>query len=482
MPAYATDAPPGLHTLLADLPLPAPLAVAPLDSLGRVLLALQASAGDAAVVVDPESRAPLGVLTLRETVAAVVEGAVGLEEPVVGAMTGGMPCLPADATVQQATVLMVRRGLRHLLLVAADGSFVNLVSRGELYGLRAAGSERVVQGLLATRDIAELAAAAGEVRAFAARRLAEGVGPEALCPWISALNDIVTVHAIDLVEGATDLPVIPWCWLVFGSEGRLEQTPTTDQDNGIIFEADSAAHAAELRRAFVPFAQAVNRALDACGFPLCQGGIMAGNPAWCLSLEEWRRTFAGWIGTTAPKALLNATIFFDFRPLYGREDLAAALRQWLLGRIGRNSAFLRAMAANALESSPPLGLWNRFRYDGNREHPRTLDLKMQGSRFFVDAARIFALAHGIPHTNTVERLRGARLALGMPVEETAAAVEAFYQIQRLRLAGHLSGGRPGAANRVNPAGLHDLDRHILREALRHARRLQQRVSLDFPPP
>jgi CBS domain-containing protein len=206
---------------------------------------------------------------------------------------------------------------------------------------------------------------------------------------------------------------------------------------------------------------------------------MAGNPAWCLSLDEWKRQFGTWISVPEPEALLNASIFFDFRPLYGREDLVAELQRWLLGKVKGNAAFFRAMTVNALGQEPPLSWWRDFRLGGGKEFPHTLDLKGQGIRIFVDAVRILALAHGVAHTNTIERLRGVRPALGMPVEEAAAMVAAFYQIQRLRLQNQVSGEFPAAANRLNPDRLHRLDRQILKEAFRQARTLQQRLRLDF---
>jgi CBS domain-containing protein len=95
-------------------------------------------------------------------------------------------------------------------------------------------------------------------------------------------------------------------------KGRLEQTLATDQDNGLIFAAESDAQASSLRTAFLPFARAVNEALDACGFPLCKGNIMASNPQWCLSTSEWRSAFSGWLESPQPEALLNSSIFFDF--------------------------------------------------------------------------------------------------------------------------------------------------------------------------
>jgi CBS domain-containing protein len=289
------------------------------------------------------------------------------------------------------------------------------------------------------------------------------------------------MQVIDLVEGDFELPYVPWCWMVFGSEGRLEQTLVTDQDNGIIFAADSVEEAAGLRLRFLPFAKAVNQALDACGFPLCSGDIMAGNPAWCLSLDEWKQCFDDWITVPEPKALLNATIFFDFRPLYGQEELVSELQGWLLRRTGGNTAFLRAMASVALEQEPPLAWWRDFRLDGGKQHPHTLDLKAHGVRLFVDAARVLALDHGVVSTNTVERLRGLRKSMGLrlPAGEVEAMAAAFYQLQRLRLQNQVKGEPPEAANRLDPDRLHKLDRQILKEALRQARTLQQRLQLDY---
>ncbi|MCM2288835.1 MAG: DUF294 nucleotidyltransferase-like domain-containing protein [Sulfuritalea sp.] len=468
-----------LNTTLRNLPLAPPVVLDPALSVRDALRALDSRDAEVAVIVDGASSVPLGIVTLRDALRCVVNGDCDLAGPVAGVMTSGLASLSAEATVHQATVLMFRRGMRYLILTGPDGRLFNVVSQGDLYGMQAADSASLANAILAAGSIAELAAQTAAVRRFAARRLAEGSGAEALCEWISALNDLIALQVIDLVEARFELPYVPWCWIVFGSEGRLEQTLVTDQDNGIIFAAASAAEADDLRRQFLPFAEAVTTALDSCGFSLCTGQVMASNAAWCLSQEEWKRQFNSWISVPEPKALLNASIFFDFRPLYGREELVTELQDWLLQRVRGNTAFVRAMAVNALEQEPPLSWWREFRTGGGKDFPHTLDLKGQGIRVFVDAVRIFSLAHGVSHTNTVERLRGVRQALGMPVEEAAAMAAAFYQIQRLRLQNQVSGEFPAAANRLNPDRLHKLDRQILKEAFRQARTLQQRLRLDF---
>ena len=221
-------------------------------------------------------------------------------------------------------------------------------------------------------------------------------------------------------------------------------------------------------------------ALDACGFPLCKGGIMAGNPQCCLSLAEWQARFSNWIEYPQPKALLNAAIFFDFRPLYGVDSLSETLRDWLIDKARNAQLFLRLMAANALECAPPLGLIRDFVFDNNREFPNTLDLKMYGSRPFVDAARLLSLTHGVRQTSTAQRLMGAAEAAQFGGDDVAALVDSFYYIQLLRLRHQHHGvGELGGGNRINPDRLNELDRHILKESFKQARKLQRRLKLDY---
>lgn len=264
-----------------------------------------------------------------------------------------------------------------------------------------------------------------------------------------------------------------------GSEGRFEQTFASDQDNGLVFSAADHGEAVELRRLFVAFARDVNEALASCGFSLCAGGIMAGNDRWCLSLQEWRRHFTAWIHTPEPEALLNATIFFDLRGLFGDQALATTLRGYLQALAPPAAGFLRMMASNALDVAPPLGTLRDFSFDEG--HPGRIDLKKHGARLFVDAARVFALAAGVGAVNTPERLRTAGPILHLNADDAEAAIGAFRCLQRIRLQvqyRELSGGQP-ADNLIDPKSLNPFDRRMLMESLKQARRLQATIKQIF---
>lgn len=326
--------------------------------------------------------------------------------------------------------------------------------------------------------LASLARAAGEIRAHATNMLEQGMGAEALTASLATLNERLTGRVLALEAARHELGGIRLCWLGLGSEARREQTFASDQDNAIIFDAEMSAHAARTR--LLPFARAVNLALDACGFPLCEGEIMASNAKWCLSAAEWRERFIGWIRNASPGALLNATIFFDFRPLWGDASLAHDLRAWLNGTARENPRFLHMMAKDTLQWAPPLGLFGGIQTGGTGPERGTIDLKKQGTRVFTDAARIYALATGADAHGTADRLRQVRAALGGAANETEAMIEASHFILLLRLRHqHLESRAREAGDRINPRSLNGFERSVLREALRQGKMLQSRLALDY---
>lgn len=338
---------------------------------------------------------------------------------------------------------------------------------------------RLACRIAAAPDVAALAGLAADIRGMATELIEQDAGAGLLTRVLSGLNERLTTRIIHLVAPRRRLPAAAWCWLTMGSEGRGEQTFVTDQDNGLVFSATDHAEARALRPLFLGMAGEVNQALAACGFPLCEGGIMAGNEQWCLSVEEWRQHFSHWILTPEPAALLNATIFFDLRPLHGDAGLATVLRQQLQRQAPQAAGFLRMMAANAVSVVAPLGRLRDFvDADG---HKGRVDLKKHGSRLFVDAARVLALAAGVAPVATVDRLRAAAPVLKLNAGDVDAAILAFRHLQRIRLLDQhrrLARGEP-ADNLVATDSLNGLDRKFLVDSLKEVRRLQFVLQKTF---
>ena len=429
------------------------------------------------VVVDATAR-PVGIFSERDLVSAVARGLD--TQPVAGLMTPAPLALPAHAFAYEAALAMIGNHIRHVL-VTDDARLIGVVSERDLFSLQRLGLGELTTEIRLASEVRTLENLAAEIRKLTRLLVEQGVAAEQLTLYVSVLNDRLCQRVIEVVRGRYQLEQISWCWLAFGSEGRLEQTFSTDQDNGIIFAAHDGASAAEVRSRLLPFARAVNEALDACGFRWCKGNVMASNPALCLSAEEWRAKMGGWLANWEPQALLDASIYFDFRALYGDTTLAAGLRHWILDRTPAYPAFLRQMAENALRARPALGIFRDFVTRDAQNAPHTIDLKAYGTRLFVDVARIYALAQGLPQTNTVERLRAAAAGIGMSTAAIAAIIDAFLAIQQLRLRSQAAQDAlsEDTANRIDPDKLNALQRHILKESFRQARKLQQRLALDY---
>jgi CBS domain-containing protein len=138
------------------------------------------------------------------------------------------------------------------------------------------------------------------------------------------------------------------------------------------------------------------------------------------------------------------------------------------------------MAENALRNRPPLGVVRDFVLGKENK----LDLKLNGITPFVDAARIFSLAAGVTHTNTIQRLRLSAEKMHLHVSEIGAWIDALLFIQVLRLRHHDEASKRGLCddaldNLIAPEKLNELDRRILKEAFRQARKLQARLALEY---
>ena len=474
--AYASEAlhEQSLEAPLSSLPRQAVLTCAPDTDLEQALAQMQARRVGSVLVIDAQ-QVPLGILTRHDILGRVALPALPLSTPIARVMSAPVRVLDAGATLQDAALLMSRHGVRHVP-VCEHGALVSIVSERDLFALQRLSLKGLSTRIRAAHELDELRRAASDIRRFARNLLGQGVQARQLTELISHLNDLLTATLVKLLAREQGVDLQRACWLAFGSEGRGEQTIATDQDNGLAFASDDPDAD---RPGWLRFARAVNDALDACGYPLCKGNVMASNPQCCLSPAEWRQRFAHWIEHGAPEDLLRASIYFDLRPIAGRLELAAPLRDMLRER-ARVPRFIKQLADNALTNRAPLD-WLGALDTRNEDGHQWLDLKMRGTALFVDAARLYTLAHGLDASSTRSRLEAAAQALQVPAAEGAAWVAAFEFLQMLRLRAQLDDRHDAtlAPNDVDVASLNPIDRRVLKESVRVARGLQQRIELDY---
>ena len=135
--------------------------------------------------------------------------------------------------------------------------------------------------------------------------------------------------------------------------------------------------------------------------------------------------------------------------------------------------------------APPHLRWERdgrqvtYWYSKRMEHIHTLP---QAWTLQDDFARVLALKNGIKETNTLSRLRVLSVERVITEELWSTAVEAYEMQMQLRLIHQLHQIEAGIMpdNYIDPAGLSDLEKRMLRDSFEVIERMHSFLKTIFP--
>lgn len=464
---------------LAELAIRNPIVCNP-DMPLQKAIGIMHSKNVGSIIITDEQRQPKGIFTLRDVRRVIAEGLCDFEVPISKVMTPNPKSLPYTTSAFEAALLMAKYHFAHVCVIDEDQKLTGVVSERDLFSLQRVDLVHIARAISSAPSLGTLKSIREDIAQLIDTMIAYGAASQQLNHIITLLNDYTVVRVIELTIKSFGDPGIPFTWLVFGSEGRKEQTLVTDQDNGILFNAPNGMTDDEARAALLPLAKAINIQLDEYGFTWCKGNIMASNPDLCRSSTEWEEWYYRFINSTTPENLLNSSIFLDMRPIWGDEQAATTMFKRVVEKIQSNTLFQKMMAACAMNSRPPLNMFKGFVYaKGGEKH--TIDLKIQGLTPFVDAARILSLGQGIIESNTIDRIKGLVKCGAMDEKDANAWIESYGLIQLLRMRNHQELSRAGEelSNRISPSELNQLDQRILRESFRQAQRLQHKLEVMY---
>jgi CBS domain-containing protein len=297
---------------------------------------------------------------------------------------------------------------------------------------------------------------------------------------ITVINDAIgkriqQLALMKMEKAGKGVPPVKFAWIGMGSEGRKAQTIRTDQDNGIIFENVSAKDYERVKNWFLEYAAIVVNGLNECGFPLCTGNVMATNPKLCNSISKWKELFEFIITKADAKELLEASIYFDFRCIYGSEKLTDELWKSLFENMKIHHFFMRHFAENLLEASrPPVRKWQWRIPDIFKVVPAPFDIKREGTAPLDAAIRLLALHNEVKETNTLKRLQRILEKGNIPKSLADSVHVAFDFILKLRfrLEFTMETEINNLDHTVNPKDLSPIELRKLKDSLKTIYELQ----------
>lgn len=299
-----------------------------------------------------------------------------------------------------------------------------------------------------------------------------GTKAEHVAKNISAVIRALTVRLIELAISELGPAPVPFAWLAAGSLARHEQFINGDQDNALIIDNSMQD---EHQDYFKHLAYFVCSGLDACGFIYCPGDIMASNQQWRQTQAVWQGYFERWVHKPDPQALLNCSVFFDLDTLYGDASLLNQIKENTLKQTQKSSLFLAHLTKNALQLTPPLGLFRDFVLIKAGEHKETLDIKHRGLAPIVDLARIYALSSGCCSVNTIDRLTQAAGTNAVTQASAKSLIDAYHLLLQLRLEHQARQIKAGvkADNYLSLKAISRLERNHLKDAFKVIKTLQE---------
>lgn len=404
-----------------------------------------------------------GIVTDRDFRQRIVAQGLSYDTRVSEIITPNPITIGANRYIFEAIMLMLRHGAHHLPVVK-NNQIIGLVSQEDLIQHQSQSSFFLINEIHNANSVNELTPLKTQVQQVFVRLVFDNANFRLVGSAMASIGRAFNQKLIELAEKELGPPPVNYCFLALGSMAREEQLFVTDQDNGIILS--NAFDHKKHNEYFQALGDKVCAWLDACGYPLCTGAIMASNPKWRMTLNEWKQQFSEWILKPSGEGLLNCSVFFDLDGLYGQLNLAKDLAQEIAKMGSERPKFLSCMARNAVLRTPPLGFFKNFVVEKDGTHRNTFNLKRRGAGPLSDLARVHALASKSANRNTFARLEAARQANTILPEQAEALGDAmeFISIVRMRHQARAIHAKQKPDNQVDPRKLTDFERKNLKDA------------------
>ena len=434
-----------------------------------------------AVLVTSETNEIIGIITDHDLRARVLAEKIDLSTPIFNIMSSPLTKISEHALIYEALMCMEEKGVRHLAVEDQNGQIVSVIDSKQLIQFQRYGPIVLAREISRAKIPEEVAQCCGRIPTLVKALMDSSTRPLHVTNMLASICNSSTERLIELAIEDLGPPPTSFAFIAMGSQGRQEQTLLTDQDNGIIFTSPVGREVKDVKDYFLQLGTRVCEGLDQAGYSYCRGHVMANNPRWCRSLPDWLSGFDEWVRKSEPQEIIDLSIFFDFRTVYGDANLAFELRRHIHKILVNNSSFFHHFAQNALMFKPSFRLLgNIYLSGGATDHSGEMNLK-DATMPIVSFARLYALRNQINQTHTLERidaLEERNVILSSTRDEITAAYDFLMQLRLQNQISAIQAGRQ-PQNIVHLSKLGYIQKELLKQAFTQIAAIQKKVSYDF---
>lgn len=351
---------------------------------------------------------PIGILTDKDLRNKIVTGKYPITSPASEIMTSPVVCYTKNLTVTQAQIALMKSDISHLC-ITEDGTVnskaVGILSEHDVMISLGNNPSVLIKAIKRSKKPKKLKAIRESIMILLKGYIEQGIPTNLTSKIITELNDACIKQIIEIsLKKMSSPPPVNFAWLALGSQGRSEQLLHTDQDNAIIYEDVSEELETETKKYFLELATLINKGLFDIGYDYCPAEMMASNPKWCLSLQQWKNLIYEWITNAGKTEVLLSFIFFDFSHSYGDSGLSNSLSDYIFETLKANPIFYAHLTSGALQSPSPTGFFREFLLEEDGANKDFFDIKNRALMPLADAARVLILFHSVKSiNNTIQR-------------------------------------------------------------------------------
>lgn len=351
---------------------------------------------------------PIGLITDKDFRFKIATGTFDILDRAGNIMSTPIITYPKQLTVTQAQMAMMKNDISHLVLTE-DGTpntpAIGMLSKYDIMLAQGQNPTTLIRAINRATSAAEIKPLRKHVMNLLRGYLRQNIPMALTAKIIAELNDACIKQVIKLaLEAQQEEPPVPFAWLAMGSQGRSEQLLHTDQDNALVFKNVPKNQFKATQDYFLSLAKEITKAMHLIGYEYCPADMMASNPKWCTSLDNFKALSTKWITNPGPDEMLLSIIFFDYNRVYGDVAMVNTLSQHILKTIENYPVFLTHLAGSAMANPSPRGFFRNFLVEQDGEHKNQFDIKKRALMPLIDAARVLILSHNITGiSNTWER-------------------------------------------------------------------------------
>ena len=452
----------------------APAVMCPPDMGVQEAAKRMAEAGATCVVVDTE--AGLGIVTDRDVRTRIVAEGASPDTPLSEVMTAPAWTVSSDRTGTEALLEMLAHGIRHLPVLTPERRLLGVLDDVDLMANEQRAPFRLQASIARAGDLEGVAMAASELPETVIALFDAGLPTATISRAITSIHDAVTRRLIEFAHEELGRPPVPYTWLATGSFARFEAVPSSDVDCALAW--DGPDDDMQLRRTMITLAEHVLDGLNACGFPPDTNSVVASNPLFARSIEEWERAATTWVEhPDRDRGLLLLSVVVESDPVWGATDAADRIAK-AFAHAPNRQLMLRRLAAAAVTERPPTGFLRNLVLHYGGERGRVLDIKRRGLMPVETLARWSGLVARVSAATTRARLKACGEAGTLSPDDAASLREAFELFSSLRMEHQVGQLRAGEKpdNLIQPASLTPVTRRSLKEAFRSVARVQRVVE------